>query len=57
MIYKLRLTIYILGIIFSSMTLLTWALKGGKPSAIRFLLQTISLIYFTYLSVNIVLGE
>lgn len=54
---KIKLTIYILGIIFTSMTLQTWALTGGAPSIVRFLLQTVFLTYFIYLLVKILLDR
>jgi hypothetical protein len=54
---KIRLIMYILMIIFDSIQLQTWLLTGGAPSIGRLLLQTLFLIYFIYLAVNIVLGE
>ena len=54
---KIKLTMYILMIIFESIVLQTWALTGGAPSIGRFLLTTVCLIYFIILAVNIVLEK
>ena len=54
---KIKLTIYILMIIFESVILQTWALTDGEPNIGSLLTITLFLIYFIYLSVECVIGE